>query len=1342
MIFADPHRWCPSADLALLDRLPRAKGARWDYIERSACLPGTRVEELNTISGWIHSETERPLYLLTGLAGTGKTTIAQSVAELAHQDGVLGASFFCSRDSDERNTIEFIFPTIAFLLSEFSPRFRAELVLAVKKKLDIGHALPDEQLQKLIIEPLRRIGSLVRPVVIVVDALDECRDDKTPEKILLALSRHIQSIPLLKIFITSRPVFSSRFALRDPSLHQLSNILILHEVDRTRVDDDIRLFITVRLADIMKRRSSQNLPSPWPTPGLVDELVEKASGLFIFASTICKFIESPGDPYEHLKEITKIHTTMEGRLGIDKLYQKVIDTALASFADEKLISCCRFVVGTIVLFFNPLPLKDLAKLLDLTPVLIREVLRDLHSALVIPAKDDGVIRIFHASFHDFLTDQARCMHSRIYVQPARQHAEITKCLFKQMMQGLKRNLCEVDGFKLHGEIEDLAMRREKYIGNSLAYACRYWAEHLSHVLPEEAGVDELVQALDKFVRTKLLYWIEVLSLLGESGDAVTHLNRARRWHSVSARIVFYSCSTDLFSRVLQQVSRPLPNLDEIFSDTNRLLLEFSEPILAGAYHIYNSALPFTSHESALYKTFQHEVEVSVRVLSGGQMSSDSCLRVMEGHSGPVEYVAFSPDGTRIVSKSEDGTARLYDSNTSAHITTFKRHPYSPHMSVVFSPNSARVVSFSSSMLLLWDTMTGNRIATLAGHTDAIYSVALSPDSTQIVSGSDDRTVRLWSSTNGTCIATLLGHSEAVRSVAFSPDSALIVSGSEDRVIRLWSALTGACITTLTGHGGPVKAVVFSPCSMYIASVSLDCTARIWNLINGACSAKPKVRLDGGNPVTFSPDGARFVHGDVDGKIQISELSTGTHVANLKGHSTAVNLVTFSPDGTRIVAVSSLGRARLWNVITTKCILTFGVPASQYGSISFSPDSSRLSSANDHQVKVWDTSNGACIATLKGHTNAVNSISFSPDSACIVSGSDDCKVRLWYPTPISQGSKMTNPSSWGLAITRFTKVKGQASETNFVTLSPNGKRLVCGSRDGIVLLWDSTAGTCISKLKGRFGPLYSVAFSFDSALLVSSSYGCKVRLWNSTTGVRIAALKGHSDDVMSVAFSPDSTRIVSGSCDLTVQIWNSTTGAHITTLRGHLQAVLSVAFSLDNSRVVSGSEDHTVRLWDLAAGTCIATLKGHVGAIKSAAFSPDGTRIVSMGLVEMRLWDSTTGDCIAIHQGHQKGFEAVTFSPEGTHIVTIGDVIHLWDLVTGKPVVTFGGHSALVNSATLQLHYALNGPWVIRLSGNQFRRVCWLPLAFRGHRLVTASSENHFALAKGTTLIVLDFSNLS
>ena len=146
--------------------------------------------------------------------------------------------------------------------------------------------------------------------------------------------------------------------------------------------------------------------------------------------------------------------------------------------------------------------------------------------------------------------------------------------------------------------------------------------------------------------------------------------------------------------------------------------------------------------------------------------------------------------------------------------------------------------------------------------------------------------------------------------------------------------------------------------------------------------------------------------------------------------------------------------------------------------------------------------------------------------------------------------------------------------------------------------------------GHTGGVLSVAFSPDGKRIVSGSEDQTLKVWDATTGQETLTLKGHTGAVQSVAFSPDGKRIVSGSDDQTLKVWDATTGQETLTLKGHTGAVQSVAFSPDGKRIVSGSDDQTLKVWDATTGQETLTLKGHTGGVRSVAFSPDGKRIVS------------------------------------------------------------------------------------------------------------------------------------
>jgi len=503
-----------------MDKLPRAKNARWKYVNIEECLKGTRTTVLGKIKAWIRNEETCQIYWLNGLAGTGKSTIAKSIAHFAADEGQLGASFFCSHDENDRSDVTLIFPTLAFQLSEVFPKCRAELIKVIDHEPDIGHALPLEQLQKLIVGPFCRIGLHTQSILIVIDALDECKDENAPSTILMALAQFIEVIPFLKVFVTSRPENDVRDAFDDSSLQPHRDIIVLDRVDPNVVDEDIGRFLNVQLQKMAERRRWAYLSPNWPPMELVKRLVQKAAGLFIFASTLCKFIDSTGDLEEQLEEIAQLSTSdHEGRLGIDQLYRKVLDSAMENFSDQQVLNC-HSILGTIILLQNPLSLTDLSQLMCVREGRVAGLLRGFHSVIAMPPSDDktAVIRIIHSSFRDFLTNGKRCLDTRLLVQPALQHREIVVLfLFKRMMEDLQ---------------EGIIIQREHSIDGPLAYACFYWADHLSYVSRDRSAINQLLTALDEFVRNRLLYWVEALSCLGSMHIAVMALRKTRTWYSV------------------------------------------------------------------------------------------------------------------------------------------------------------------------------------------------------------------------------------------------------------------------------------------------------------------------------------------------------------------------------------------------------------------------------------------------------------------------------------------------------------------------------------------------------------------------------------------------------------------------------------------------------------------------------------------------------------------------------------------------------------------------------------------------------------------------------------------
>jgi hypothetical protein len=174
----------------------------------------------------------------------GSQRLLKVFAERMFAEGLLGASFFCSRDFPDRRDLHFIFPTLAFQLAYKYPAFRAHLLKTIKTNPDVGHGSLENQLKKLLVEPLRSTGL---STVIVIDALDECEDDEPASAILSLLAREIDQIPLVKFFITGRPEPRIRKGFRLPALRPQTQILLLHEVEPRDVDEDIKTFLEYHL---------------------------------------------------------------------------------------------------------------------------------------------------------------------------------------------------------------------------------------------------------------------------------------------------------------------------------------------------------------------------------------------------------------------------------------------------------------------------------------------------------------------------------------------------------------------------------------------------------------------------------------------------------------------------------------------------------------------------------------------------------------------------------------------------------------------------------------------------------------------------------------------------------------------------------------------------------------------------------------------------------------------------------------------------------------------------------------------------------------------------------------
>ena len=326
--------------------------------DRQGCLKGTRKEVLLQIEQWLTDEGDQRVFWLNGLAGTGKSTIAQTFAEVGFADGKLGASFFCSRDFEDRSNLQAIFPTLAFQLAYRYPRFREELLQVLEASPDVGRETLSSQIEKVIVRPFTATKI---PTLIIIDALDECKDKQPASAILSVLSRHVHKIPEVKFFITGRPEPPIREGFRLKLLRPITDVLKLHDIKRSSVDEDIKLYLRTYLIDIRETRSDCEFPEQWPSQYDLNILCKMAGGLFIYASTVVKFVASEYHlPTERLDLIIERSQGAAHEGGIDLIYTQILELAFhgAGTSEQALYFRLRSVVGAVLLVFHPLSRKE------------------------------------------------------------------------------------------------------------------------------------------------------------------------------------------------------------------------------------------------------------------------------------------------------------------------------------------------------------------------------------------------------------------------------------------------------------------------------------------------------------------------------------------------------------------------------------------------------------------------------------------------------------------------------------------------------------------------------------------------------------------------------------------------------------------------------------------------------------------------------------------------------------------------------------------------------------------------------------------------------------------------
>jgi WD40 repeat protein len=570
------------------------------------------------------------------------------------------------------------------------------------------------------------------------------------------------------------------------------------------------------------------------------------------------------------------------------------------------------------------------------------------------------------------------------------------------------------------------------------------------------------------------------------------------------------------------------------------------------------------------------------------------------HNAPVRAAAFSTDGRRVITESDDEKVLIWDAATGKVMQTIEVR--AKVNSAAFNQDGSRVITASEDgTASIWDVETGDRIKIFERHGGSLLSAAFSPDGSRIVTASDDRTARILDVTSGKDVATLNGHTGKVYSAKFSPDGSRIVTASQDHTARIWDISKPSHYKKLKGqllkgHTDEVYSAAFSWDSKRIVTASEDSTTIIWDARRRTIFSKLKPRDD--DPIKsaeFDRAGSRVATGSADYDVRIWDVRTKQVkvLKVLKGHSDVVNSVSFSPDGLQLITGSDDKTARIWNA-NTEDFKALDAHTGYVSSVMFNFDGSRVVTASrDKSARIWDASTGMPLGKLLNeHKDTVNFAAFSPNGSQVVTASDDGTFKIW--------------DAHSFKVVR--NFPAQDDLIHSAVFSPDGTLVLTASTD-IVKAWNAKTRVEAFHLP-HHTEVWFAEFNRDGSNVVTAGADNLVRIWDVKNQKEPkVTLTGHTDLVYFASFSPDGLRVVSASADKTVRIWNCHTGA-VTVLRGHEGKVYSAAFSGDGKRVVTASADHTIRVWNAETGLLEGMLDGHLDEVNGAVFSPDGSHIAS------------------------------------------------------------------------------------------------------------------------------------
>lgn len=582
----------------------------------------------------------------------------------------------------------------------------------------------------------------------------------------------------------------------------------------------------------------------------------------------------------------------------------------------------------------------------------------------------------------------------------------------------------------------------------------------------------------------------------------------------------------------------------------------------------------------------------------------------QGHKTIVESVAFSPDFAKIASSSRDRTIKIWDVSLGECILTLNSPNNYTVKNLVFNQDGSKLFGYSHKQIILWDLDTGNyRI--LIELQSPIYCLDISSPASILTLGCEDGMVYIWDINTEKFINRFQTNSGVILSVKITVLKNILACSIQEKTVKVWYSKKSKNSNNYNNYNN-------------------------WECIKTLNSQSYNISL-----IDISSNGQYLATGSGEKIIKIWDINTGLYLQSLSGHLSEINAITFSGKNNKnnILATASVDRSiKLWDIPTGKCLKTLQGCADFVHSVILSSDNKIIVSGSQHKIQFWDIDSHKCISTFFEDKDWFSSLIISPDEkiiACANIGNGNNVIRIWHldSLNINYLSKYSEQKSTNQIPDKI--LKGHHDNIWSIAFNSDGTKIVSGSSDRTIKIWNSQTGQCLKTISGHNRPVLSVAFSGDGNTIASCGAHSIIKLWNVLTGECFQTIEERACYIIKLKYNLklNSLILASGHTSGIVKLWDINNGKCIQTLGNFGKPIISMAFSHDGKFIAYGSYDGTVNVWNINNSKSIAILQKKLSSPWSIAFNTDSNLLaVGRDKENIQIWDINTGEIVSCLKG--------------------------------------------------------------------------------------------------------------